>query len=236
MYHGIDAVDEVIDVLTSSNSTGVAGDGMHPATPAAFLALMALALFACCLRYCRRPRSIERQTMIGRDAARSDGRPRRATPPRRAHRLAGSGTGSGSSKQLFDTAFESALRSGGLGGWPKPLRIAQQEGQHQLQEQLQDRGSFDSFGEDGGGDETPRTAPHAAGAGAALRLEHRSGGRRRGGADDHALIEISPYDNTSGVGVHRSDSVESRLSDEASSSVCPHRHYSFITMILCGDD
>ncbi|EOD26019.1 hypothetical protein EMIHUDRAFT_237155 [Emiliania huxleyi CCMP1516] len=152
---------------------------MHPATPAAFLALMALALFACCLRYCRRPRSIERQTMIGRAAARSDGRPRRATPPRRAHRLAGSGTGSGSSKQLFDTAFESALRSGGLGGWPKPLRIAQ--GQHQLQEQLQDRGS-------------------------------------RGGADDHALIEISPYDNTSGVGVHRSDSVESRLSDEASSS------------------
>jgi len=159
--------------------------------------------------------------MIGRAAARSDGRPRRATPPRRAHRLAGSGTGSGSSKQLFDTAFESALRSGGLGGWPKPLRIAQ--GQHQLQEQLQDRGSFDSFGEDGGGDETPRAAPHAAGAGAALRPEHRSGGRRRGGADDHALIEISPYDNTSGVGVHRSDSVESRLSDEASTvcSACP---------------
>ena len=158
--------------------------------------------------------------MIGRAAARSDGRPRRATPPRRAHRLAGSGTGSGSSKQLFDTAFESALRSGGLGGWPKPLRIAQ--GQHQLQEQLQDRRSFDSFGEDGGGDETPRAAPHAAGAGAALRPEHHSGGRRRGGevggTDGHALIEISPYDNTSGVGLHRSDSAESRLSDEASVS------------------
>ena len=203
---------------------------MHPATPAAFLALMALALFACCLRYCRRPRSIERQTMIGRAAARSDGRPRRATPPRRAHRLAGSGTGSGSSKQLFDTAFESALRSGGLGGWPKPLRIAQ--GQHQLQEQLQDRGSFYSFGEDSGGGETPRAAPHAAGAGAALRPEHRSGGRRRGGADDHALIEISPYDNTSGMGVHRSDSVESRLSDEASSSVCPSSLLIVVAMMM----
>ena len=174
--------------------------------------------------------------MIGRADARSDGRPRRATPPRRAHRLAGSGTGSGSSKQLFDTGFDSALRSGGLGGWPKPLRIAQQEGQHQLQEQLQDRGSFDSFGEDGGGDETPRAAPHAAGAGAALRPEHHSGGRRRGGevggADGHALIEISPYDNTSGVGLHRSDSAESRLSDEASSSVCPSSLLIVVAMMM----
>jgi len=61
VYHGIDAVDEVIDVLTSSNSTGVAGDGMHPATFAVF-ALTALALFACCRRYCCRPGSIERVT------------------------------------------------------------------------------------------------------------------------------------------------------------------------------